>query len=102
MFLIEKGTVTLERMRNLGPGHSPISSGPLDQGKYADMHMFVCKLACTCFAFVLCYKNLGTLRLWQGAGAGSYFVYAYVCTYACFVCVNACKYVITMFFDTSS
>ena len=44
MFFIEKGEVTLERMRNLGPGHSSsFDPGPLDQGKYP--HMNVCLFA---------------------------------------------------------
>ena len=81
MFLIEKGTVTLERMRHLGPGNSSTSThGPLDQGKCADIHIFVCALMFTCFPCVLCYQNPFMLSLLQGAGAGACFVYAYVCT----------------------
>jgi hypothetical protein len=62
MFFIEEGEVTLERMRNLGPGHSSsFAPGPLDQGKYPHMNvclcarvhvyerMFLCALGCTCF-----------------------------------------------------
>lgn len=98
MFFIERGTVTLERMRNLGPGNSPVStSGPLDQGKNADMNILVCELACTSFAHVLCFQNLGTPSVLRGAEAGAYFVYAHLCTHACFVCVNACMHVITIF-----
>ncbi len=51
MYLIEEGEITLERMRNLGPGHSsPFHPGPLDQGKYlvpTHEHMFMCALART-------------------------------------------------------
>ena len=43
MFFIEEGEVTLERMRNLGPGHSSsFAPAPLDQGKYPHMNVCLC------------------------------------------------------------